>query len=149
MTTGRRAPALTVAGGGGYPPTAAEPLAHRKKITDRRMARDRGQADGAAFRFRVSDAFDVPLRGTMLRLRTVEGRPRIREVSPGRRLQLVRPDGRQRDITVRDLAATGGRQTQDRLDRIRELDIVISLEDAGTGDDRVDIGWIAAGPRTG
>jgi len=108
-----------------------------------------GQAGDGAFRFRVSDAFEVPLRGTMLRLRTLEGRPRIRDVSPGRKLQLLTPDGRTRDITVRHLAMTGGRQTQDRLDRTRELDIVISMEDAGAGDDRVEIGWIAVGPRTG
>ncbi len=112
------------------------------------MATDGGQA-AAGFRFRVSDAFEVPLRGTMLRLKTLDGTPRIKDVSPGRRLQVIAPDGQQREVTVLGHAVTGGRQTQERLDRVRELDIVISSEDAGTGADRIEIGWIAAGPRAG
>ncbi len=85
----------------------------------------------------------------MLRLRTVEGAPRIKDVAPRRKLQLISPRGEAREVTILDHSVIGGRQTQERLDRTRELDIVISAEDAGTDGDRIDIGWFAAGPRTG
>jgi hypothetical protein len=114
------------------------------------MARTRSSGSGSdgEARFRVSDTFVVPLRGQMLRLRLVEGRPSIKDVAPGRTLRLEGSAGRERRVTIVDHAATGGRQTQERLDRTRELDIVISAEDAGTGDERVAIGWFA-GPASG
>jgi hypothetical protein len=107
-----------------------------------------GDAGADAFRFRVSDAFAVPLRGHMLRLRLVSGRAAIKNLKPGRRVRVEGPGGRSRDVTILDHAATGGRQTQDRLDRTRELDVVISAQDAGEGEDLIAIGWFA-GPAGG
>jgi hypothetical protein len=114
-----------------------------------RSAGGRGRGRDAGrnpFRFRVSDAFEVPLRGHMLRLRVVEGQPRVRDVAVGRRLRLISPRGEERIVQILAHAATGGRQTQQRLDETKELDVVISASDAGTGDTKVDIGWYAAGP---
>jgi hypothetical protein len=104
--------------------------------------------DSGTVRFRVSDTFVVPLRGQMLRLKLLEGTPSMKDRSPGRKIRLEGPRGGSRTVTIVDHAATGGRQTQQRLDRIRELDLVISTEDAGTGDERVAIGWFA-GPSGG
>jgi len=109
-------------------------------------AKRSGESSGV--RFRVSDTFVVPLRGQMLRLKLLDGKPSIKDLSPGKTIRLEAPGGDTRTVTIVDHAATGGRQTQERLDQIRELDIVISTEDAGTGDRRVAIGWFA-GPSGG
>lgn len=102
---------------------------------------------GGPFRFRVSDALDVPLRGYLLRLRLLEGRPDIDDLSPGSRLLLRSPDGEERQVRVEDFSTTGGRQTQERLDRYGELDIMISNDDALGEDGRaIDIGWIVLRP---
>lgn len=103
-----------------------------------------GSRDGA-FRFRVSDAVDVPHRGVLLRLRLLEGRPSLDELRPGRRLVLRSPDGEERRVRVQDYSVTGGRATQARLERTRELDVVISRADAYQGGRRVEIGWLVVG----
>ncbi len=79
----------------------------------------------------------------MLRLRLVAGQPSIRDVSPGKKLRLEGPAGRERTVTIADHSVIGGRQTQQRLEQTKELDIVISAHDAGTGDEQVAIGWFA------
>lgn len=107
---------------------------------------DKRSDAGSAFRFRVSDSLEVPLRGHLLRLRVVEGRPALRDLRPGSRLKLQSPKGEERVVTISDHAVTNGRPSQDRLERTRELDVVISREDAGSGAERVGIGWIAHGP---
>ncbi len=95
-------------------------------------------------RFRVSDAVAVPLRGMLLRLKVVEGSPRMSALRKGRPLRVIAPDGDERVVTIRDFATTGGRPTQERLDTFGELDVVVSAED-GLGDDRpIEIGWYAA-----
>lgn len=104
------------------------------------------KARGDVFRFRVSDVVEVPLRGHLLRLRLVEGSPSVSDLAVGRKLKLVSPAGLEREVTIASHAVTGGRQTQERLDRTREMDVVISGGDAGSGAARVDIGWTAAGP---
>jgi hypothetical protein len=77
---------------------------------------------GGAFTFRVSDVVDVPLRGIVLRLRLVEGAPS--------------------EVRIAGHAVTGGKPTQARLDRTRELDVLLA-----EGSDRgVEIGWLATGP---
>lgn len=98
-----------------------------------------------SFRFRVSDTVDVPLRGVMLRLKLVEGRPALSELEPGETIRLVGPDGETRSAEVKALSVTGGRTTQKRLERNRQLDVVISPEEArGTGRP-VEIGWFVVG----
>lgn len=101
---------------------------------------------GGPFRFRVSDSLEVPLRGHLLRLKVNEGTPSMSDLGPGSRLRVVAPDGRERTVTVVGHGATGGRATQERLERMRELDVVISSNDAGAYEDRIGIGWMATGP---
>jgi hypothetical protein len=104
---------------------------------------------GESFRFRISDAVEVPMRGYLLRLRLLEGSPRISELGPGRSLRLRAPDGAERVVRVLDFAVVGGRATQARLERTRELDVVISQEDARAGGRTVGIGWLVVGTATG
>lgn len=101
---------------------------------------------GGPFQFRVSDIVDVPLRGHLLRLRLVQGRPSIEDMRPGRRLRLRAPDGAERIVPIEDLSITGGRQTQERLERTKELDVIISDADARKDGRPVAIGWLALGP---
>lgn len=103
---------------------------------------------GGTPRFRISDTFVVPLRGQMLRLKLLDGKPSMKDLAPGKTIRLEGPRGQSRTVKIVDHAATGGRQTQDRLETTRELDVVISAEDAGSGDERVAIGWFA-GPSAG
>jgi len=100
---------------------------------------------GDAFRFRVSDVVEVPLRGYLLRLRLLEGSPRVSELGPGRYLRLRAPDGEERVVRVRDYAVVGGKATQARLERTRELDVVISREDALAGGRPIRSGWVVVG----
>jgi hypothetical protein len=104
------------------------------------------KARGGAFNFRVSDVVEVPLRGTLLRLRLVEGSPSMGDLGPGARLRLVSPGGEAREVSIDAHAVTGGAATQERLDRTRELDVVI-----GDAADAVpvEIGWSATGPVDG
>jgi len=100
---------------------------------------------GGEFRFRVSDAVNVPLRGLMLRLRLLDGTPSIKDLAVGRRVLVTSPAGEARELEIVAHAVTGGRQTQKRLDQLRELDVVVA-EVAGAAGPPVDIGWEATGP---
>lgn len=100
---------------------------------------------GDSFRFRVSDVVEVPLRGYLLRLRLLEGSPRVSELGPGRHLLLRAPDGTERGVRVLDYSVVGGKATQARLERTRELDIVISRGDALAGGRPIEIGWVVVG----
>jgi hypothetical protein len=124
---------------------AAHNSARPTKIDMVAFKRSRGAA-GGPFRFRVSDSLEVPLRGRMLRLRLMEGGPTMTDLGVGKKLCLQSPSGDERVVTIVGHAVTGGRATQERLDRIRELDVVISNQDAGVGEGLVDIGWVASGP---
>lgn len=97
---------------------------------------------GAAFTFRVSDVVAIPLRGTMLRLRVADGQPSMADLGVGARLRLRSPAGEEREVRIADHVVTGGRPTQERLDRARELDVLIA-DGAGTS---IEIGWLATGP---
>jgi hypothetical protein len=108
-----------------------------------------GRNSGEAFRFRVSDAVEVPLRGYLLRLRLLDGAPNLKELRPGRYLRLRAPDGSERLAKILDYAITGGHPTQARLERTRELDVVIAREDAVRGGRPVAIGWMVVGVATG
>lgn len=85
------------------------------------------------------------MRGYLLRLRLLEGSPKVSELRPGQQVVLRAPDGTERLVRVRDFSVTGGRATQARLERTRELDIVISREDALAGGRPVTIGWYVVG----
>ena len=100
---------------------------------------------GGPFRFRVSDSVVVPLRGRMLRLRVVDGTPAMTDLKPGRGLRVSGPDGGERVIRIIDHAVTSGRATQERLDRVRELDVVIA-DDQADEQGPIAIGWFARGP---
>lgn len=99
-----------------------------------------------SYRFNVSDALDVPLRGFLLRLRLIDGTPSVKDIGTGTRLRLVAPDGRDRVVTVSGKSVTGGRNTQGRLDQTGQIDVLISSDDAYAGDEPVTIGWKAEGP---
>jgi hypothetical protein len=101
---------------------------------------------GGAFRFRVSDSLEVPLRGHLLRLRRIEGSPSMKDLAPGQTIRVAGPDGTTRDVTILGHSATGGRASQKRLDTTGELDIVIPREQAGDGEARIAIGWSVSGP---
>lgn len=103
------------------------------------------KARGSGFSFRVSDVVDVPLRGTMLRLRVVDGSPSMGDLGRGSVLRLRSPAGLEREVTITDHAVTAGKPTQKRLDRVRELDVIISDESA-SANGPVEIGWMASGP---
>ena len=98
-----------------------------------------------AYRFRVSDAVAVPLRGVMLRLKRVAGNPAVGALAPGSTLRLQAPDGETRTVEVKALSLTGGRPTQDRLDRYGQADVVISPEEARMNGRSVEIGWFVVG----
>jgi len=97
------------------------------------------------FRFRVSDVYDVPMRGKVLRLKVVEGKPSLKSLKPGDRLKLQSPSGKEREVTIMDYAITGGVQSQARLDATGELDIVVAFDDAVIDGEPVEIGWMATG----
>lgn len=105
----------------------------------------RKKSRGGAYSFRVSDVVDVPLRGTVLRLRVIEGTPAMGDLAVGSPLRLRSPGGAERTVRIVGYAASSGKATQARLDRVRELDVLISDEDAAA-DGPVEIGWIASGP---
>jgi hypothetical protein len=101
------------------------------------------RARGGAFEFRVSDVVAVPLRGTMLRLRLVEGSPSLEDLAVGRELVLRGPAGAERRVRIRAHSVTIGKPAQARLDRTGELDVIIEDDSGG---EPIEIGWLAGGP---
>jgi hypothetical protein len=99
------------------------------------------------FEFRVSDSMVVPLRGQLLRLRVTRGNPQVGAVAVGRRLMVAAPDGREREVHILDHSMTGGRVTQARLDKTRELDLLLAEGDARIDGEPIGIGWTVRGPR--
>lgn len=99
------------------------------------------------FSFRVSDVYEVPRRGWVLRLKLLTGSASVKRLERGAALWLEPPDGEGRSMTIRDIAVTSGRVSQERFDRKRELDILVSAEDA-LGDPPVRIGWRATPERS-
>lgn len=95
----------------------------------------------ADYRFRVSDAYAVPLRGWLLRLKLLDGSFEPRMLKPGTSFRLMAPDGEERVASVAGLAATAGNQTRQRVDTYSEFDIVVSTEDAVRDGKPVDLGW--------
>lgn len=101
---------------------------------------------GGSFEFRVSDAVQVPRRGYLLRLKLLSGTPALDDLSPGSKLRVAAPRGGARTISVKDFSATAGFPSQEKLDRYRELDIVIDQEDGLVDGEEIQIGWVASGP---
>lgn len=93
--------------------------------------------------FRVSDVYEVPRRGYMIRLKLLGGKPSMKRLGRGASLRLDPPDGPGRVATVTDVGVTSGRARQSRLDRTGELDVLVSREDALGADAPVRIGWSA------
>jgi hypothetical protein len=104
-------------------------------------------ADGGAFSFRVSDVVEVPLRGTMLRLRVVDGTPSMKDLGIGRVLVLRSPAGAEQRVEIVAHAAMSGRARQERMDRAREIDVLVTADGSPPGV-RIpaEIGWTAGGP---
>lgn len=100
-------------------------------------------------RFNVSDALDVPLRGFLLRLRHLDGEVSVKDIDSGTRLRLTAPDGTERMVTVLGKSLTGGRNTQERLRKTGQIDVMISSDDAYAEDLPIGIGWTAEGPLRG
>ena len=96
-----------------------------------------------AYRFRVSDAVQVPLRGMLLRLKLVDGAPELESLEPGETIQLVGPDGSRRTAEVKAMSLTGGNASQKGLDLYRQLDLVIGPDSAGEAP--IGIGWYVVG----
>lgn len=111
------------------------------------MPRSRRSADGGPYNFRISDVVDVPLRGTKLRLRLIEGQPSMKDLGVGSTLLLRTPSGEQQRARIVAHASSSGRARQDRLDRTRELDVIVTDDGAPPGV-RIpaEIGWTASGP---
>jgi hypothetical protein len=95
------------------------------------------------YRFNVSDAYFVPLRGWMLRLKLVDGDFEPSMLKPGSSLKLVAPDGEERQARVAGWSVTAGTQKKARVDTYREFDIVIPQEDAVVDGREVNVGWTA------
>lgn len=96
----------------------------------------------ADYRFRVSDAYHVPLRGWLLRLKLLDGDFEPSMLKTGTRIRLTSPTGDERTASVRGLAATGGRQSADRVAAYREFDIIIPESDAVQNGRAIDLGWM-------
>lgn len=104
------------------------------------------KASGEPFEFRISDAVEVPLRGYLLRLKLMSGDPALGDVAPGRRIRLRAPDGNEGVVTIKDYSVTQGAPSQKRMERTREVDVMIEGRDAVVNGRAVDIGWTASGP---
>jgi hypothetical protein len=102
--------------------------------------------ESGPFNFRVSDAVAVPLRGYLLRLKLQDGSPALTDIAPGKKLRVRGPSGGERIIRVKDYSATEGFPSQEKLDKTRELDIVIDQDDGLVDGEEIQIGWTASGP---
>ncbi len=99
-----------------------------------------------SFLFRVSDSMAIPHRGHLLRLKLASGAPRMKALQAGSRLRMTGPHGEAAVVDVIGHPAMAGKQTQARLDRTRELDVVIPASQAIAGGSRVEIGWTVGPP---
>lgn len=96
---------------------------------------NKARGSGGSFRFRVSDAAAVPVRGYLLRMRLLDGSSAPEDVSPDRKLSLRSPNGTPRTVVIKDLSNTNAGTSRDLPERTRQPDLVISQPDASV--DRV------------
>jgi hypothetical protein len=97
------------------------------------------------FRFSVIDALDAPHGdGRVLRLRVVDGEPRVRKL---RRARLVAssPDGTSREVRVRGFPVFGGKPSDRRIRETGRVDVHVS-DDGATGAPPISRRWILEGP---
>ncbi len=97
---------------------------------------------------KVSDSAVVPYRGHLLRLKVVEGTPEVKQLKAGTSLRVTGPHGQTGVVEILGLPTMAGRQTQERLERTREFDVVIPATQAVIDGARIDIGW-TVGPANG
>ncbi len=98
-----------------------------------------------SYELQVSDSSSIPYRGHLLRLKIADGMPRMKDLKKGARLKVSGPDGRSGVVEILGFPSMAGRQTQERLERTRELDIVIPAHQSVIDGARIEIGW-RAGP---
>jgi hypothetical protein len=98
------------------------------------------------FQFRISDSVAIPRRGYLLRLKLNDGTPALSDVAPGRKLRVRGPHGGERVVVIKDYSATEGFPSQEKLDKRRELDIVVDQSDGLVDGQEIQIGWTASGP---
>ena len=98
------------------------------------------------FELRVSDSVVVPLRGRLLRLRVTRGSPKAADLAVGKKLRIRAPNGSDRVVEILAHSVTAGKFTQQRLDKTKEVDVIIAEDDALLDGDAVGIGWTANGP---
>ena len=91
--------------------------------------------------YKVSDSMSIPYRGHLLRLKVASGAPSVKQMMTGARLRVSGPDGEQGEVEVIGHAKMGGQPTQARLERTRELDVVIPAAQAVIDGARIEIGW--------
>ena len=82
----------------------------------------------------------------LLRLKVLSGTPALNDLSPGSKIRVRAPDGSERTITVKDFSVTSGFPSQERLDRYRELDLIVDHDDGYGDGNEIQIGWVASGP---
>lgn len=105
----------------------------------------RKKSGGGAFRFRVSDVVEVPQRGTILRLKVLEGTPSMTDLGVGGRIRVGPDEEREREVQIVAHSVTGGRATQERLEKTGEVDVLIAGAEARSPEP-IEIGWLASGP---
>ena len=98
-------------------------------------------AGSEPFSMKVSDMYQVPLRGTLLRLKFVTGQPQAADIAVGKTLAVRSPDGRERTVRIVAHSVTGGNVSQGRLDRVRELDVIVMPTGEASAGDPVGFGW--------
>lgn len=91
--------------------------------------------------YKVSDSMSIPYRGHLLRLKVAAGTPSVKQMKTGARLRVRGPDGEEGEVDVIGHAKMGGQPTQARLERTRELDVVIPAAQAVIDGARIEIGW--------
>lgn len=102
-------------------------------------------AGGESFELRVSDVVNVPLRGLLLRLKVVSGQPRTADIAVGRKLSVRSARGAEQTVRIVAHSITGGNVSQKRLDKVRELDVVVTSDHAAELQ-LIDFGWAVHGP---
>lgn len=94
-----------------------------------------------SYTFRVSDSTAMPNHAHLLRLKVASGSPRLADLKPGARVRVAGPHGESGVVNVLRHATLGGRATQERLERTRELDIVIPAAEGTVAGMPIGIGW--------
>ena len=101
-----------------------------------------------SYTFKVSDSTAMPNHGYLLRLKLQSGTPQMKALKAGSRLRVTAPDGESAVVDIIRHATVGGGATQERLERTRELDVVIPAHQGSVAGTPIGIGWLV-GPAQG